>query len=365
MILNPFHFKKENEVFYPFVTSSRRNRLILHTLFWIISCAVFMLLVSFIRSPGEALLRSVAIIICFMLVFYGSKVLVRRYYEKKRYDRWLLLTCSWVFVVAGFRVWIDLNIIKSALFRPGTILIFNSDKTLKLYLFYLLITLVLISLGSLYHIAKNRLSLEHHYFKLKIQHVETQLNFLKAQVNPHFLFNTLNNIYAAAELKNPNAPGMILQLSQLLRYITYTVQQKKINLTEEWEQVENYVKLFCSRNPEFKHPVELIAEGELENVKVPPMLLLPLVENAIKYSDIHEQIKDSFLKIHLISNPGQLQFNVSNTYCDDNHHHGANSGLGNQNLIHRLELEYPKKFTLHTEKEPRIFTANLTINYHD
>lgn len=365
MVFNPFRFRKKSLSYYPFVAVSPRRRMLLHTVFWTLSLATIILFISFVKPFSEALLRGTAILCCLIMLLYGTRILVLRYYEKRRYGLWVALSILLVIFVASFRITFDLKILHSTAFKPGKINNFSTSLAIKLYTFFFLIGLIFIILASLYYIAKNRLSLEYHYFNLKLKHAEAQLSFLKAQVNPHFLFNTLNNIYAAAELKNASTPGMILQLSQLLRYITYNVQQKKINLVEEWEQVDNYVQLFCSKNPGLKHPIELKAEGQSDKIKIPPMLLLPLVENAIKYSDIHEQNNDSFLKIFLYCKAHQLEFIVVNTYSAYARPNDLNGGIGNQNIRQRLELEYPGQFTLHTEKESRFFTAILTIHFND
>lgn len=362
---NPFHFRQEAISYYPFIAVSSRRRRWLHLIFWIMSGCICITFISFVKPLGEAVARGGIILLCILLVLYGARTLVRKYYEKKRYSRWLWLSCLLVFVVAAMRTSFDLFLFNSITFKQDVVHYSHTDKVIKLYAFFLFVGFIFISLGSFYYISKNRLLLEHHYIKLKLQQAETQLSFLKAQVNPHFLFNTLNNIYAATELKSPQAPGMILQLSQLLRYITYTVRQKRINLTEEWEQIENYAKLFCSRDPQGKYPVTLTAEGDLRAVMIPPMLLLPMVENAFKHSDIHEQAADAYLKICLHYREGQLQFVVTNTYNDNGRMPDAEGGIGNDNIRQRLLLEYPERHLLHTEKDKGLFTANLTLTLHD
>ena len=213
----------------------------------------------------------------------------------------------------------------------------------------------------------------HHNFKLRqttqqlrFEKQEAELNYLKSQTNPHFLFNTLNNIYSLAKDKSDLAPESILRLSKILRFMLYETSREFISVEQELEIISDYIALEKLRYDDllrinFKH--------EIEDVKqpLPPLLLIPLVENAFKHG-VSETSNLPFVDIYLSANQQQLIFVVKNS--TENFHveeslpdgqAGIKENIGLSNLRRQLELLYTD-YNLSVEQNENVFTATLKIN---
>lgn len=196
------------------------------------------------------------------------------------------------------------------------------------------------------------------------QRIDAELNLLKSQVHPHFLFNTLNTLYSSAYQfgDNQTADG-IGKLSHLLRYMLYETASTKVELEKEIEYLENYIELQKMR---FTNEVEVsfIIQGDMGKVKIAPMLLITLVENAFKHG-VSPAVKTQ-IKICLhIKNESQLIFSVENTKFErkvDKTLGGNVGGLGLKNLQKRLAMLYPKQHQFVTEVVEDKFIARLELS---
>lgn len=188
---------------------------------------------------------------------------------------------------------------------------------------------------------------------------EVELNFLRSQLNPHFLFNTLNNIYSLARKKSDLAPESILKLSQILDYLIYECKQEMIPLRKELEIIRDYIELEHLRHGDRLrlHWEESIQAPEF---KIPPLLLLTLVENAFKHGGARDQRFN--LTINVLQVSEKLEFMVQNTIkLDHNNQQKVNGGIGLSNLTKQLELLYPDRYALTTMANGQIFTTTLKI----
>lgn len=190
----------------------------------------------------------------------------------------------------------------------------------------------------------------------------TELQFLKAQVSPHFLFNTLNNIYGLSQQQHPNAAPMVAKLSGLLRYTIYEGAAKFISLTKEVQQIKDYISLQLLGKPVSKN-VDFYTEGILSKQRIIPILLLNFVENSFKHSGINHQ-KEAWIKISCVVNElDHLKFSISNTVYDLVKKEAG--GIGLSNFKRQLELNYPKRYTLSTKQEAGVFYLDLNIQLNE
>jgi LytS/YehU family sensor histidine kinase len=195
--------------------------------------------------------------------------------------------------------------------------------------------------------------------QLRIEKQEAELNYLKSQTNPHFLFNTLNNIYSLARDKSDLAPESILGLSKILRYMLYEAGGAYISIEQELKIISDYIALEQLRYDEslrinFNHDIEDMKQA------LPPLLLIPLVENAFKHG-VSETRGHPFVDIHLSVKNRQLAFYVKNSteaFADEN---AVKENIGLSNLRRQLELLY-KDYDLSVSKGESMFTATLKIN---
>ncbi len=195
--------------------------------------------------------------------------------------------------------------------------------------------------------------------QLRIEKQEAELNYLKSQTNPHFLFNTLNNIYSLARDKSNQAPESILRLSKILRFMLYEAGGEYIAIEQELKIMTDYIALEKLRYDDslrvnFNHDIEDMKQA------IPPLLLIPLVENAFKHG-ASETRTQPFVDIHLSVNNRQLQFVVKNsadTVSADDH---VKENIGLANLRRQLELLYTD-YNLSLQQHPGVFVAALKIN---
>ncbi len=195
---------------------------------------------------------------------------------------------------------------------------------------------------------------------LRREKIAAELKFLRSQTNPHFLFNTLNSIYGLALERSEKTPSLILKLSDILSYTLYESNTEKVPLTKELALIENILALEKERY-EKRVMIDYKAEGEVDGIEIPPLILVPFIENAFKHG-LKNEDKTGWIHIRIKSSASQLLFSIENSIAsivDTN----SSGGLGLQNIKRRLELLYgdQKRLTIHETKKS--FAVNLTINF--
>mgnify|MGYP001040321275 FL=1 len=188
---------------------------------------------------------------------------------------------------------------------------------------------------------------------------EAELTWLKNQLNPHFLFNTLNNISSLVQIDPDEAQESISQLSDLLRYALYDSNQKMVPLCGEIDFMKNYIRLMQLRCPD-RTDVQVDLNCPAGNPEILPLLYISLIENAFKHglSNSH----DSFIHIRLNEENGALVFTIENSNFPKNANNHSGSGIGLENLRRRLELVYPGKYELTTELRGETYFAQLILH---
>lgn len=187
------------------------------------------------------------------------------------------------------------------------------------------------------------------------QNKEAELQFLRSQINPHFLFNTLNNIYSLVYEQSPKASAAMLQLSDLMRYVLYE-KKEMVPVSKEWDYIQNFITLQKLRF-DYEFPMELSIKGETNTHLIPPYLLIPFIENAFKHGDF----RNDPLKITLTVTDSSLLFVICN--CIGHQNKDEAGGIGLDNVKRRLQLLYPGRHELATKTENGLFTAQLTLNF--
>ena len=200
--------------------------------------------------------------------------------------------------------------------------------------------------------------------KLKNSVRESELQFLKSQINPHFLFNNINNLYAHALEQSPKTPEIILELSTVLRYMLYECKAKYVSLEKEIEQLKNYVNL-SKFQIEGRGDLQFNCSEIPSNYKIAPLILSVFIENAFKHSA--SSLTDSInINIDLKVTPeGLLTFKCSNTYTTATNVERLPHGIGLKNVQKRLQLLYPNNHDLHVTAKKGVYTVNLTMNLNN
>ncbi len=192
--------------------------------------------------------------------------------------------------------------------------------------------------------------------KLEKQQIESELLLLKQQINPHFFFNTLHNLYSLSLAKSDQTPEVIVQLSELMRYVIYKGKEKEVPLAEEIDYIEDYLQLQQIRlHKDFE--LQFNKSVEDPSFLLPPLLLIILIENAFKHG-IEPAEGKCFLAVHLKSSSRSLSFKCRNSFESNPENE---PGIGLENLQRRLSLLFPNQHKFSVQKEGGVFTANLEV----
>ncbi|WP_255362727.1 sensor histidine kinase [Tenacibaculum sp. MAR_2009_124] len=194
---------------------------------------------------------------------------------------------------------------------------------------------------------------------LKQEKTQAEMSLLKSQINPHFFFNTLNNLYALTIKNSDRAPEVILKLSDMMRYTIYEGEKERVPIEREINYLKNYIELHKIRyrnNNDIQFNID-----NTENNEIAPLLFIILVENAFKHG-IERLTTNPFIRIQLVSNSKGIFFSIKNNFEEEN---DAIGGIGLKNLERRLALTYPDKYDLSIKKLEKEFEVQLNIYMHD
>ncbi len=193
--------------------------------------------------------------------------------------------------------------------------------------------------------------------RLKKTNVEAELELLKNQLDPHFYFNTLNNLYGLAKRKSEKTPEVIMKLSEIMRYVIYKGKEDKVSIEEEVNYLENYLELQEIR---INKIVDVNFEKDISNInaEIAPLLLIIPLENAFKHG-VDSLIDNAYIHILLQEVNDELLFEVKNNFDIDEHNN--NIGIGLENLRKRLALLYKNKYSLETTIDEKNYIFKLKI----
>ena len=328
------------------------RRIIWHIGFWLSYTLVYALLNTGFAAPsdlayslpirflrfwaGELILLPIKITTAYLFIYW----LVPRYLLKRAY---------WQMVIGSISLLIPAIILNRVAtyhiifpFLYGEIPAYEL-YTAKRFLYALLNILPVIGIVATIKLLRHQLAEQKRIAALEKGQLVAELSFLKAQTNPHFLFNTLNNIYALARKKSEQTAPVVLQLSKILRFMLYECNQHKILIQREVQIIEDYLELEKLRyNDRLK--LNFTKKITAPNQAIAPLLLLPFVENAFKHSANHTRF-DTTIDIILMVEKNQLNFKVKNQKEDDTEKNEL--GIGLKNVQRQLELTYPEKYSLH------------------
>ncbi len=195
------------------------------------------------------------------------------------------------------------------------------------------------------------------YQRLKHEYAQAKLALLRSQLDPHFFFNTLNNLYGLSVEGSEQTPGVILQLADMMRYTLYEGSAERVPLKRELEYLQQYIALHQLR---YQKEVEIDMEVNIEENEheIPPLLLIVLLENAFKHG-VESMLNRAFLRVGVAVNHKELVYTVENNFDPDED--PKTNGIGLSNLRKRLDLLYPAKHQLEIQKSKDIFFAQLKL----
>lgn len=338
------------------------KRLYQHLLFWFTFLTMVVLRYSdgYERGFNEdisnvLIIESIRISTMIFIVYTNLRILFPSFFKKNKYSYFFLLNFFQILMGALISIFI-------------TDMFFNKVYQANIYLrtFWNMIPpTMIITITSLLHITKEWINLREDLIKIKMinnKKLYAELDSLKSQLNPHFFFNTLNNLYSLSLVKSDETPNVILKLSDLMSYIIYDTCVEFISIKKEIEFMKNFIDLEKLRlNEHLSINVKILCNND--NRKIAPLLFLPFIENAFKYTS--RDPKTSFVNITiLIENDEPIRMSIINTIDNniieqiDNKH----SGLGIKNVIKRLNLIYHNSHKLDISKRKDLYIVNLEIS---
>ena len=194
---------------------------------------------------------------------------------------------------------------------------------------------------------------------IKAHQLETELNFLKSQVNPHFLFNTLNNIYALCQVNSKNAAPMVGKISEMMRYMLYDCKENRVPLEKEIDYLNNFIELHQLKSSR-KLNVLFNVSGNITAIKIAPLLLINFLENSFKHGNLTFSA-NGFIRCDIEASESELKFRLQNSHQQHQTEQRNIRGIGLENVRHRLDLLYPGKYTLTITDNNSIFGVELII----
>ena len=327
----------------------------LHLLFWIL-LSIFLLVLD--RSEYQLFIKISRSLISTgffaAIVYVNWNILIPRFLKQRN---WILYLVSLILlailvtppqVLALFLLYDDYPSIQQLFYHKQNILFFQS---------------IFIGVSSAaFKITQDWLGHERDSKDLKSQNLASELNFLKSQINPHFLFNTLNNLYALSLKKSDQAPETVLMLSEMMRYMLYECNVERVLLQKEINYIKNYLELEKIRLGE-NFDIYFHVEGEAKELQIAPLMFIPFIENSFKHG-MNTLLSDGFVHINMKIEEGEVSMKIANrkgAKIDNPEKRKQSGGIGLINIKRRLKLIYPKKHRLSFEETSDEYAVKLNI----
>lgn len=334
--------------------SFRTFSISLQVAFWVVLFSIVLYVsVSNTANVPLAIERVALVFACHVIVFYCCySFIVPLYFEKGKYAASVLTILLLFIILTPLRILIEKHFADSHIFAVnlrrkdsvGFGLILFSEIAVGAFA-------CLVRLAASSFINKQKMD------EMKSMHLESELRFLKAQMSPHFLFNTINNIYSLTLVGSDRAPKFLLKLSALLRYLLYECD-KQVTYRQEENALLTYSELFQLR---YDERLNLLVQPEVTQMDklIEPMLLIPILENAFKYSGLGVW-EPAFVKFTITETGNKLQLISENNIMPE-YVHDQPGGIGLMNIRKRLDMAYHDSYEFYIDKTDDFFALKLTI----
>jgi two-component system, LytTR family, sensor kinase len=303
-------------------------------------------------------IRLLSHIIPEMMLFYGNLLwLSCKYLENKKKKIYFgllsLLILIHVFMFAPIDIYLDKH-------YPLDMPHFKERPIFMVYLGRLFSSVPPLVLSALMWKSLQLQKEREESLELKHQVLEAETKALKAQINPHFLFNSMNNIYSLSQLKSDKTGDAILQLSEILRFVTYECEKDRVSLEDELKQINNFIQLQLLKDDDNSNVQYKITET-FQQLTIAPMLLLPFIENGFKHSNIEDK-ENGWIKIDIHIEDNKLIMNLANSAFISKEKKDGTGGVGMENVKKRLTLIYPDKHSLRIKQDREKYTVELIVD---
>ena len=329
-----------------------------HLLIWMLVFGVWHMLRYQDYSSQEKAFKITALKVAdlALMIYFANYVLVPYLLYKKRF---FLFGLSYVIMIL-LSSYTKMQIIGSILGNPDLFNITSANFKTRIYdniipHFFLVTAGVAVKLVIDFIQSQQRLT------EMAVEKAETELNFLKSQINPHFLFNSINSVYFLIDKENTQARDALHKFSEMLRYQLYECNGEKISVEKEISFLKDYVDLQKLRTDE-KYSVQFNCSQNVKGFAIEPILLIPLVENSFKHISHFRDSRQNEIKIDISRMNGEMIFSVFNTTENGEVQMKEAGGIGLANVKRRLELLYPGKHSFEVEKKDESFEVKLKLS---
>ncbi|WP_297087732.1 histidine kinase [uncultured Draconibacterium sp.] len=328
-----------------------KDRVLQHILFW---CLSFLILMNVLKVSAEIKQIDLIYTAVFHLpivpvVYLNLNVLFPVLWERTRYFAYAFAVLAIAALGSGFYLLLFDQLI-DYIFRGYYFIAYYSFWDISLFF------AIYLFISSLLHLARSWFRAE----ELEKEKSQAELKALKSQINPHFLFNSLNSIYSMARKESKDVPAKIIQLSDLMRHIIYDSDAELVSLNKEVEMIKNYIEL---QNLRVNKNQQIVFEtiGQIDGKKIAPLLFLPFVENSFKHG-LKGGSKNAFVKLKLEVSGEVLYFEIENSKGQASSTFDLKyRGIGIENVKKRLDLIYPNQHLLKISNHKETFKVLLQV----
>ncbi len=304
--------------------------------------------------------------LCFVFVVYFNTLwLMPILLFRKKYIGYLIALSSSVFLVAvvmsHYQEWLQLRFPGSSSSNYSAISFGNrgSASLIGFYFSSASTIFLLVFIFSIGYLAQKYFEVSRQKEAIQQQQTITELHLLKSQINPHFLFNVLNSIYSLSLKRSDETPGVVLKLSDIMRYMLYETKHNYVPLQKEIDILRDYLDIEMMRIAG-ENSITFTVSGETKLYKIAPALLIPFIENAIKHGT-DSILSQSYIHIQIVIENNILLFTCKNNFKLPLRTKDS-GGIGLANVQKRLQLLYPDAHSLEISKEQNIFEVQLQLN---
>ncbi len=288
-----------------------------------------------------------------VIYYFNTNYLIPRFLVKNRAWRYLFLLFISTIIITSITLLFVSSILKNN--------VIAQSPDIKIWRHFYLLALTVAGISFIIKITTDWAKQLGRQHELETRAMQSELNLLKSQINPHFLFNTLNSLYALSLKKSDDAPEIVIRLSEMMRYMLYECNVKQVLLSKEILYIENY--LFLEKLRHKNTTIRFTVEGEPHNLLVAPLLFMAFIENAFKHG-AGNHVSEGFVHIQMLIQDEEVNMFVENSKTETHptQEHKRAGGIGLVNVKRRLTLLYPEAYNLEINDEPLSYGVNLWLN---
>ena len=333
-------------------------KIALHLVFWAVS--YYVLLYNYASSSEfskiDYIYTAIFMVAPVFAVYVNFYILIPLFFQKRKYVVYGIFLVLLVAVSIGIHSF-SFNVLTDLIFKNYYIISYIDTWQISRTL------IIFLGITTLAHLSQSWFQLYESRSRLQVVEKEKalyQLESLRAQINPHFLFNSLNSIYSLALKRSGDAPEVILKLSDVLRYVIYDSNQDKVDLDKELDFISKYIDLQKLRT-HVAGKIHYSVDGEAEGKKTAPLIFIVFIENAFKHG-MQADVENQFININFRITGQTIEFVSENSAVETGEFEtDDNKGIGLENVKKRLELMYPGKYKLVIRHDPDKYSVHLNL----